>query len=113
KKIGKINTSRTQRIKEWMASYDDYQSLMIDIDGVLENLSYGVHSEKFEKALDNLGGMIGFVCQRPDKEIRKGPDNLWADVDNQYIMFECKNEVDEDRKEINKDEAGQMNNHCG
>ncbi|EJF8966521.1 DEAD/DEAH box helicase, partial [Escherichia coli] len=113
KKIGKINTSRTQRIKEWMASYDDYQSLMIDIDGVLENLSYGVHSEKFEKALDDLGGMIGFVCQRPDKEIRKGPDNLWADVDNQYIMFECKNEVDEDRKEINKDEAGQMNNHCG
>ncbi|WP_312702146.1 hypothetical protein, partial [Escherichia coli] len=63
--------------------------------------------------LHNLGVSIGFVCQRPDKEIKKGPDNLWGDVDGQYFLFECKNEVDENRSEINKIEAGQMNNHCG
>ncbi|CAH0133259.1 hypothetical protein SRABI106_00042 [Rahnella aquatilis] len=113
KKIGDINTSRTERIKNWMLSQSDFQSLMINVDGVLENLSFGVHSEKFECALDELGKMIGFVCQRPDKEIRKGPDNLWAGVENHYLMFECKNEVDENRKEIIKDEAGQMNSHCG
>ena len=57
--------------------------------------------------------MLGFISQRPDKEIRKGPDNLWCGIDNQYFLFECKNEVDEDRSEINKYEAGQMNSHCG
>lgn len=36
-----------------------------------------------------------------------------GDVDGQYFLFECKNEVDENRSEINKIEAGQMNNHCG
>ncbi|EHC8380860.1 DEAD/DEAH box helicase, partial [Salmonella enterica subsp. enterica serovar Heidelberg] len=91
----------------------DYQSLMISVDSILQNISFGIQSDKFEDALHNLGVSIGFVCQRPDKEIKKGPDNLWGDVDGQYFLFECKNEVDENRSEINKIEAGQMNNHCG
>ena len=45
--------------------------------------------------------------------IRKGPDNLWAIASNEYIMFECKSEVDVDRKYITKTEVGQMNNHIG
>ena len=28
-------------------------------------------------------------------------------------MFECKSEVSDARKDITKEEAGQMNNHCG
>ncbi|EBS2778777.1 DEAD/DEAH box helicase family protein, partial [Salmonella enterica subsp. enterica serovar Cannstatt] len=113
KKIEKINATRANRIIKWIESHDDYQSLMISIDGILQNVSFGIQSEKFEDAIHNLGLSIGFVCQRPDKEIKKGPDNLWGDVDGQYFLFECKNEVDENRSEINKTEAGQMNNHCG
>ena len=56
--------------------------------------------------------MLGFVSQRPDTEIRKGPDNLWCGTDNEYTFFECKSEVEETRGEISKHEAGQMNNHC-
>src|SRR5690606_2899623 len=48
----------------------------------------------------------------PDKEFKKGPDNLWCGVSNQYFIFECKSEVNIDRQEINKHEAGQMNTHC-
>jgi hypothetical protein len=53
---------------------------------------------------------MGFACERPDKEQKKGPDNLWNIQDNQYILFECKNQVNEERAEILKEETGQMNN---
>lgn len=113
KKINNINATRANRIIRWISAHNDYQSLMISVDGILQNISFGIQSEKFEDAIHNLGTSIGFVCQRPDKEIKKGPDNLWGDVDGQYFLFECKNEVNADRAEINKTEAGQMNNHCG
>lgn len=56
--------------------------------------------------------MLGFKSQRPDNEYKVGPDNLWCGVHNQYLFFECKNEVKEDRNTIKKSEAGQMENHC-
>jgi hypothetical protein len=50
------------------------------------------------------------VGQRPDKEWKAGPDNLWAVRDGEYILLECKSEVGTSRREISKDETGQMNN---
>lgn len=113
RKIENINATRANKIIKWISAHNDYQSLMISVDSILQNLSFGIQSDKFEEAIHNLGVSIGFACQRPDKEIKKGPDNLWCDVDGQYFLFECKNEVNEERAEINKTEAGQMNNHCG
>jgi hypothetical protein len=52
------------------------------------------------------------MCQRPDKEIRRGPDVLWCTASNKYILIECKTEVLLDRKSISKSEAGQMEEHC-
>lgn len=111
KKIEFINQNRVRRIKEWMTQYGDYSEMMISVDGILQNLSFGMPSEKFEAALKDVGEAIGFLSQRPDKEIKKGPDNLWCGVENQYFLLECKNEVDETRLEISKHEAGQMNTH--
>ena len=52
---------------------------------------------------------LGFAGERPDKEWKEGPDNLWALDDVNYIVWECKNEVELKRVEINKTEAEQMN----
>lgn len=112
RKIEFINQSRIKRVRDWIGRYADYQEMMISLDGILQNLSFGMPSEKFESALMEVGEAIGFLSQRPDKEIKKGPDNLWCGVENQYILLECKNEVDETRAEISKHEAGQMNSHA-
>lgn len=112
-KISYINQNRINRIKQWIGKYKDYSELIIQVDSILDDLSFGREAEKFEKALDSVGKMLGFKCQRPDKMIRKGPDNLWCIENNKYIMFECKSEVKDDRKEISKYEAGQFNSHCG
>ena len=82
------------------------------VDAILENLSFGTEATKFESALKDIGELLGYISQRPDKEIRKGPDNLWCGSNNYYLLFECKSEVSETRQEITKHEAGQMNNHC-
>ena len=63
----------------------------------------------FEQALDEIAPALGFVGERPDKEWKEGPDNLWAIDAKQYLLWECKSEVDVKRSEINKREAEQMN----
>lgn len=62
--------------------------------------------------MDELGKTLGFATEQPDRERGEGPDNLWCIRDNDYILFECKNEVKEKRTEINKTEIGQLNNSC-
>lgn len=112
-KLSFINEIRTNRILEWIKKYKDFEELSFAIEGILSNFSFGVEAEKFEKAVQDIGLFLGFLSQRPDKEIKKGPDNLWCGVGDNFVILECKSEVEDDRKEINKSEAGQMNTHCG
>jgi len=113
KKIEYINENRVKRIKAWIDDHKSYDELSLTVDSIVHYLSFGVDSEKFENALWEIGNLLGFISQRPDKEFRKGPDNLWCGVDNKYFIFECKNQVEDSRDEIKKNEAGQMNSHCG
>lgn len=112
KKLEFINENRIQRILSYIRTYSTYQELMLSVEDVLADIEFGTSSEKFETAIKELGVMLGFLSERPDKEFKKGPDNLWCGVSNQYFIFECKSEVNVDRQEINKHEAGQMNTHC-
>jgi len=113
KKLEFVNENRTKRISEWIKTHKDFQELMLSVDEVLSDLEFGTTAQKFEAAFKELGSMLGFLSERPDKEFKKGPDNLWCGVSNQYFIFECKSEVNVERQEINKHEIGQMNTHCG
>lgn len=113
KKINYINEGRLSRIRNWLSAFNSFEELQLAVTSLTENLSFGVSSEKFERAFKELGDALGFVTQRPDKDIKKGPDVLWCVNQNSYFLIECKSEVDEGRAEISKYEAGQMNSHCG
>ncbi|EFO65856.1 hypothetical protein HMPREF9214_1295 [Lactobacillus iners LactinV 11V1-d] len=108
-----LNENRMINFKRNISKYNSFEEFNLYINEVIENLSFGIAAEKFESALKKLGEILGYVSQRPDKEIRKGPDNLWCVSYKKYVFFECKSEVDENRNAINKSEAGQFNNHCG
>lgn len=112
-KVSFIDENRADNIKSYLRQFNSYGELKLHITSLLDDLSFGIESKKFETALKELGEFLGFISQRPDQEIRKGPDNLWCGEGNNYLLFECKNEVSEGRAEITKMEAGQMNNHCG
>lgn len=108
----KIDKKRSENIINWIKQFENYSNLELKIMELMSDLSFGKKSDRFEKALHDIGLSLGFACERPDKELKKGPDNLWNLKENSYILFECKNEVKEDRAEIVKTETGQMNTAC-
>jgi replicative superfamily II helicase len=105
-----IAQRRAERILAWVRQYPDHGALMAVIDEIVGALRFGTRAETFERALHELGGALGFACERPDKEWKAGPDNLWALRDSEYLLVECKSEVEVTRVEISKHETGQMNN---
>lgn len=113
KRVTIMDDNRLKNIKSYIAKYSDYSNLKMDIDAILANLSWGVESKKFEASMQKVGLLLGFGSQRPDNDFKKGPDNLWAMPRNDYMVIECKNEVDMNRDSISKTEAGQMEMHCG
>ena len=108
-KLTVVSQGRIERIADWVSGFESYEQLDITLSDILGHLVFGTKADRFEQALNELSRAIGFVGERPDKEWKEGPDNLWALDDTQYIFWECKSEVDVKRSEINKHEAEQMN----
>ena len=100
---------RLERIKEWLALHELFEDAATELDAILTCLSFGVMADRFEQALKDLASTLGFESDRPCKEWKEGPDNLWGLRDDQYLLFECKSEVNIDRVEIEKRETDQMN----
>lgn len=110
-KLQLIQEKRITNIKSWVIKHKE--DVTLTLKELHAKLTLGEKADKFEHALETLGTILGFSSERPDKSIKKGPDNLWCCGKNKYIMFECKSEVLSSRKEIKKEEIGQMNSHCG
>lgn len=108
-KLSLLSQGRVERIAEWIRGHGSFDQLQVSLSDILGRLAFGVKADKFEHALDELSRVLGFAGERPDKEWKEGPDNLWALDDINHIVWECKNEVDLSRAEVNKTEAEQMN----
>ena len=107
-----VSQKRMKHIISWIRDHGSYEALSLSLEDILSRLSFGVKADSFEGAFDELGKALGFSTERPDKEWKEGPDNLWGVKDNKYLLVECKSEVELNRAEINKNETGQMNNAC-
>jgi len=107
-----VSQKRVENILKWVSSYERYDQLDLAVQDILARLEFGIRAERFEQAFKELGDALGFASERPDKEWKAGPDNLWGIEDGHFLVVECKSEVDLQRSEINKTETGQMNNAC-
>lgn len=107
-----LDHSRNARIMQELCKYGNYDELCVHLEDILSNMSIGMGAEKAENAFFRIGQLLGYISQRPDKEIRKGPDVLWCVSEGKYVLIECKTEVLQTRTAINKVEAGQMEEHC-
>lgn len=111
-KLETLSQKRIENVIGWITTFGSYEELVFTLDEVLGHLRFGVKADLFEKAFNDLAAALGFVGQRPDKEWKEGPDNLWALRKGDYLLAECKSKVQLTREYINKDETGQMNNAC-
>lgn len=112
-KVEAIGQKRAERIIQQVRSFVSFEELSISVDELLSRLVFGIDSDIFERTFNELSKFLGFRGQRPDKEMKEGPDNLWALQENQYLLVECKNEILERRSNIYQSESGQMNNAIG
>ena len=111
KKTGFVHVSSIEQIINKIQSFDSFFDYKIAVDSILSNIVIGVSANKFEKAVQDLGSLLGFESTRPDKQYKTGPDNLWQYSNNHYLLIECKSEKMQNATEITKDEIGQMSNH--
>ncbi len=109
-RMEKPSSAQAKRITSWLLSIDQSLDAQIEVQRHLADLQFGKRAEEFEAALDAIGKALGFTTQRPDKEIKTGPDNLFSSSTG-YLLLECKSEVKPDRTEVSKAEASQMNSH--
>lgn len=79
--------TQAQGIKEYLKNHTH-----VDITSTLDKLKFEEDTSKeFEKAIFELGLMLGFKSQRPEQEYNNGgPDNLWG-TNDKYWIIECKN----------------------
>jgi len=101
-------SSRASIILDWISKHDNHNTLIINVLSVLDKITFNVSSNLFEEGFDELGEILGFSRQRPEKVTGNGPDNFWHIRGKEYWVIECKNMVTANRG-ISKTEAGQLN----
>ena len=108
-KLAPLGKKRVEAVMSWLGGHGSYEAVRLEINETVSDLALGVAADRFESAIQHLGEALGFGSQRPEKEFKEGPDNLWILREGEYVVIECKNDVGETRAEISKSEAGQMN----
>ncbi len=105
-----VGQKRIENIKAWLRNFENNEAMLLAVEEIAGNLKFGVSANDFEEAFDRLGIALGFGTQRPDKEWKEGPDNLWAVRDGEYLLAECKSEVELSRSfcPIAKDQGIQI-----
>ena len=85
---------------------------MTEFERVVAHLVPAASSNQFEEALAELGSMLGFRTQRPEKSYKVGPDVLWLLNDRLGVVIEAKSQK-EPNKPLTKDEHDQLLNAEG
>jgi len=107
-----ISQRQMENIIQWVSHHGTFEELRLATEEILSHLSFGIRADTFEDAFNRLANLLGFAGQRPEKEWKEGPDNLWGLRNGEFLLVECKNEVALDRAEIKDREAEQMNRSC-
>jgi hypothetical protein len=73
--------------------YASGSDLLIAVNAVLDALAFDTDPaavDPFEQAVADLGAYLGFTTQRPERDVKRGPDDLWAFGGHFYAVIECK-----------------------
>lgn len=100
--------SNSELAAEYISDFNSISDLNYHIDEILNDLKFDndSSSDKFEKAVFNLGSLLGFESSRPEKYDDRGSDNLWRNP-KMTLVIECKNRKTSNDK-ISKSTLEQM-----
>ena len=89
------------------SSFGTSGELLLRFQTVVEDLQPDPDTtNRFEQAWYELGHMLGFGSQRPERDLGRGPDVLWSVGDLRFFVTECKSGSTTDT--ISKTDASQL-----
>jgi hypothetical protein len=96
-------------VLEWYRSFEHTLGAIAAVNHLRSQLVFDpeASSEHFEDGLRQLGTMLGFSANRPEREYGEGPDVLWL-LGQSVFPIEAKNRVQPDVDGISKHDAGQL-----
>lgn len=108
-KLLSTNKGQAKQLYDFIKSENlNQNTFLLKVNSLMEKLEFiDDSSDSFEMALKEISLLIGIVSSRPEREKRKGPDNLWCLGDGKYLVIECKNETTTSK--INKHDCNQLN----
>lgn len=108
----KLNTPAKEQgavASAWLqARYRTGAELRLGFNALRADLVFGPRTARFEAATNELACHLGFAGHRPEVEIGRGPDNLWALNDSSFLVIEAKSGNSD--HPVYKDDAKQLSN---
>lgn len=72
--------------------YPNPNSFVVDMNAYLDALVFQPETaDRFERALAEIAGLLGFAGQQPERDFGRGPDVLWSIGQQRFLVIECKN----------------------
>lgn len=96
---------QSRGIVKRLAEYDQRAAILADFDEAMSDLVPEASAARYEEALANLGGFLGFDAERPEKVHGVGPDVLWRTEAAFDFVIEAKSEKDDENPLYKKDHA--------
>ncbi|HJT58401.1 MAG TPA: helicase C-terminal domain-containing protein, partial [Ktedonobacteraceae bacterium] len=104
-----VPSKQAEAIVERIDHYTPRRGYMAEFERVVSHLVSTASAPQFEQALADLGSMLGFRSERPEKNYKIGPDVLWLLTGYQGMVMEVKSQKESD-KALTKEEHGQLLN---
>ncbi|WP_187147888.1 DEAD/DEAH box helicase family protein [Halorhodospira halophila] len=79
-------------------SFLEHNDLLLWVNELKADLRYSPEhpNQRFERAVADIGRLLGFATQRPEIDFGQGPDGLWALDGGRFLVLECKNRSEAD-----------------
>ena len=109
KNLASQNSAQAEKVQSYhQERFLEATDRMLAIKDLVGDLYFQkIKPDKFEAAIDEVARFIGLGSQRPDKQFKEGPDNLWGLPDGSFLIIECKNNVSSENG-ISKAALGQL-----
>lgn len=96
---------------KFLSRYDSAVEMQLAVASMFDKIVWGVENSasRAEEQFRQLGLILGFESNRPDKEDNDGgPDNLWRMPEDKFVVIELKTEITRHEPTIIKAEAEQL-----
>ena len=105
-----IETAQSEKIAALVAEFSPRKGLLAKFEDIASRLISETTSNQFEESLKNLGDLLGFVAERPEKLYGGdggAPDVIWLLNNKEALVIEVKSRKYQDNP-LTKEELGQL-----